>query len=194
MANASKIKPLADMYHPEEIAETSAYVDHVFDNAPDRYDTMRQNPFTCGGWVPRLDPIKPQKEAAVRAVLAQQWFATNGPVDADLQPLPLGYNERESLKKGGATHVLAWYARSFDVSEYDVVQHPSFHDYACGVMASELAPAFITENEQLKRRFPPRPLSGLGSGLIWLPPRYERCRTSTKSKSGKRRKLTDQTR
>ena len=142
---------------------------------------------SCGDWVPRLDPIKSQKEAAVRAVLAQQWFATNGPVDADLQPLPLGYNERESLKKGGATHVLAWYARSLDVLAYDIIQHPSFYDYACGVMASsEHAPAFITADPLLQRRFMPRPLSGLISGLIWLPPRYERCRTSIKSKSGKR--------
>ena len=34
-----------------------------------------------------------------RAKAARKWFAENGP--ADLQPLPLGYWERETLKAGG---------------------------------------------------------------------------------------------
>ena len=59
----------------------------------------------------------------------------NGP--ADLQPLPLDYSEREKLKAGGAPHILAWYARSLTGQKYDVLKHPSFHDYACGTMASE---------------------------------------------------------
>jgi hypothetical protein len=169
MAAARKIRPLADMYDPEEIAQATSDVDHVFNTAPDRHWTMRRNPFTSGGWVPRLDPIKPQIEAAVRAELARRWFANHGP--ADLQPLPFGYDEREPLKAGGAPHILAWYARSLDVLDYDVIQHPSFHDYACGVMASELAPESIREDERLQRRFPACPLSGLGSGLMWLPPK-----------------------
>jgi hypothetical protein len=88
----------------------------------------------------------------------------------------------ERLKRGGAPHILAWCARSLAALEYDVVEHPSFHDYACGVMASsDHAPASVTEDKQLQRRFPPRPLSGLISGHIWLPPKeYERCRPSMK--------------
>jgi hypothetical protein len=100
---------------------------------------------------------------------ARKWFADNGP--PDLQPLPLGYDERERLKHGGADHILAWYARSLDGRDYDVHAHPSFYDYACGVMASEFAPNFIKNDEKLKKRFPPRELAGMGSGLCWEPPK-----------------------
>jgi hypothetical protein len=181
MAPARK-RPLGAMFTAAEIAKASSYVDHVFKNAPDRHDTVRRNPFTCVVWDPALDPIKPQKEDAVRAVLAREWFANNGPADADLQPLPLGYDERERLKSGEAPHILAWYARSLETLDYDVVKHPSFHDYACGVMASsEHAPDFITGDKHLQQRFPPRPLSGLISGLIWLPPEEcGRCSPSMK--------------
>lgn len=103
-----------------------------------------------------------------KARAARKWFADAGPQDA--QPLPLGYNERERLKHGGVDHILAWYARSLDCRNYDVLAHPVFEDYARGVMASEFAPEFVTEDEKLKKRFPPRPLTGMGPGLCWLPP------------------------
>ena len=90
-----------------------------------------------------------------------------------LQPLPLSYAEREHLKIGGygpAKRILAWYARSLEGRDYNLEEHPSFHDYACGVMASELAPDFIRNDVELQRRFPPRPLDGLRNGLCWRPP------------------------
>jgi hypothetical protein len=98
---------------------------------------------------------------------ARKWFGDKGP--PDLQPLPLGYAERERLKHGGADHILAWYARSLDFQDYDIQAHPSFFDYACGVMASEFAPYFIKNNEKLKKRFPPRELAGIGPGMNWEP-------------------------
>jgi len=107
----------------------------------------------------------------LEALVARKWFAENGP--SDLQPLPLGYNEREDLKHGGADHILAWYARSLDCRDYDVRKHPSFEDYACGVMASEFCPYFLKAEDktgELQRRFPPRHLYGLGPGLVWEPP------------------------
>ena len=174
MAHARTVKPLNEIYTVAEIAKARFEVNQVFNNAPDRHETIRYNCFTSGGWVPGLDPIQPQKDDAIRAVLARRWHAKYGPVDADLQPLPLGYDEREALKGGGAPHILAWYARSLCVCGYDVTRHPKFRDYACGVMAS--SPIFFTENRDLQSRFPPRQLSGLGSGLIWLPPgQSERC-------------------
>jgi len=107
-----------------------------------------------------------------KAVAARKWFADNGP--PDLQPLPLGYNERERLKRGGAVHILAWYGRSLDSQNYDVLAHPAFHDYACGVMASAHTPDFIRNDEELRRRFPPRPLAWLNNGLVWEPPTHKR--------------------
>jgi hypothetical protein len=108
-----------------------------------------------------------------RARFARKWFADNGP--PDIQPLPLGYAEREALKGGGAAHILAWYARSLACRRYDVSEHPPFDDYARGVTASEFAPSFI-KKEHLLKRFPPRPLDGLGPGLCWQPPE-EHART-----------------
>ena len=51
-----------------------------------------------------------QSPLGKRAKAARQWYAEHGP--ADLQPLPLGYAERERLKDGSARHILAHYARS----------------------------------------------------------------------------------
>src|SRR5262245_10279529 len=90
-----------------------------------------------------------------RARAARTWFADNGP--ADMQPLPLGYAERERLKDGSKRHILAHYARSLADQDYDVENHPSFHDYACGWMASPYAPKSPTNDPELQRRFPPRP-------------------------------------
>lgn len=104
-----------------------------------------------------------------RAKAARQWFAEHG--SADLQPLPLGYDEREALKDTTATHILALYARSLAEQNYDVLKHPSFHDYACGTMASEFQGLdSMKKNPELLARFPPRPLAGLGPGLYWDPP------------------------
>jgi hypothetical protein len=113
--------------------------------------------------VSRNDPDGPLAQNA------RKWFAKNGP--PDLQPLPLGYTERERLKHGGADHILAWYARSLDGLYYDISVHPSFYDYACGLMASEFAPGFIKDDETLKKRFPPRDLAGLGPGFEWETPK-----------------------
>jgi hypothetical protein len=105
-----------------------------------------------------------------RAKAAREWFAEHGP--ADLQPLPLGYDEREALKDKSAAHILALYARSLAELKYDVLKHPSFHDYACGTMASEFQGLdSMKKNPELLKRFPPRHLDGLGPGLSWLPPK-----------------------
>jgi hypothetical protein len=105
-----------------------------------------------------------QSPCGRRATAACRWFA-------DLQPLPLSYGERERLKAGGPPHILAWYARSLANRHYDVLKHPSFYDYACGVMASEFGWATVKNDKKLQKRFPPRHLNGLGPGLQWLPPK-----------------------
>ena len=103
-----------------------------------------------------------------QALAAREWFKRNGPPDAP--PLPLGYYEREALKVGGPTHIIAWFACSLACRDYAVEKHPSFDDYACGLMASEYTPGFVKNDEELQRRFPPRPLAGIGPGLVWEPP------------------------
>jgi hypothetical protein len=109
-----------------------------------------------------------QKRLGRRAKVARKWFAVSGPPDAP--PLPLWYDEREDLKVGGLKHLVAEYACSLACLDFDVEKHPSFNDYARGVMASEHAPDFLKKDKQLQKRFPPRPLTGLEPGLVWKPP------------------------
>jgi hypothetical protein len=73
MAAAPTAKRLNENFSQAWITQASSYVDHVFDNAADRSNSPRRNPFTGADWDPDLDPIEPQKEEAVRAVLARRW-------------------------------------------------------------------------------------------------------------------------
>jgi len=107
---------------------------------------------------------------AWRARAAREFFAKHGP--ADLQPLPLGYAERERLKDGSVRHILAHYARSLAELNYDVETHPSFYEYACGWMASPVTRNLSAASDpELRRRFPPHPLEGLDNHLYWKPPK-----------------------
>jgi hypothetical protein len=125
------------------------------------------------------------------AMGARNWFAEHGP--PDLQPLPLGYSEREALKDGHtARHILAWYSRSLADLRYDFQKHPSFYDYACGVMASRHTLRWIAENPELQKRFPPRPLEWLDDSFYWRPPKRPRGRPrrATKDQHGSGSALT----
>jgi hypothetical protein len=118
-----------------------------------------------------VDLIPKRNPRGRRALAARKWFELHGPPDAP--PLPLGYNEREALKRGGLPHIVAWYACSLACRDYSFKDHPSFDDYARGVMASDhisYPAARIQKDAELQRRFPPRPLAGLGPALVWEPP------------------------
>jgi hypothetical protein len=151
--------------------EIKSYVDRLF--KANRKEGLADIPIIGGHYVPGEDNIRPLKKKACAALAAREWFYEKGPAYA--QPLPLSYGEREALKSGGVPHILAWYARSLEALDYNYLEHPSFDDYACGVMASEHTPDFI-KKEHLLKRFPPRPLDGLGPGLYWEPPE-EHART-----------------
>ena len=117
-----------------------------------------------------LDDLNRKRNPRGRpAMAARQWFEINGPPDAP--PLPISYDEREDLKVGGLPTIVALYARSWEGRDYDQ-DHPTFFDYACGVMASEhMGYPGIKEDAQLRKRFPPCQLTGLGPGLCWEPPK-----------------------
>lgn len=129
-----------------------------------------------------VDLVAKEKGLGPYGQRAREWFAKHGPPDAP--PLPLCYNEREKLKRGGLCHIVAWYARSLEDRDYNLSEHPSFDDYACGVMASEHTPWFITDDKELRKRFPPRHLDGLDNGLYWEPLK----RVGARSKRSVRRK------
>jgi hypothetical protein len=159
------------------IAEIDKEVDRLFTELNAMRGDYCVNPVTGGRFIWGDDPIAAQKEAARRALVALDWFANNGPADA--QPLPVSHHEREVLKSGGILHILAWYARSLEALGYDVKRHPSFEDYACGVMARPETPDFILNDPVLRRRFPPRHLVGLGAETLWRAPLRHVARRAT---------------
>jgi hypothetical protein len=132
------------------------------------------NPITGGKFVMGLDPIAIQKKEAIVALLAREWFAVNGPSDAP--PLPL-YDVDSYRDARGLKGVVGFYARSlsregYGRQSYDVCNHPSFDDFARGLMAlaTERGLWGLENDETLMRRFPPRPLVGMIRGAFWVPP------------------------
>jgi hypothetical protein len=163
---ARKMRPLNETYSQDEIDRATAYVTRVYKNG---LDDVEENP--VAGWADFAECSNSSEliEAAIRAVLARRWYAVNGPQDPDLQPLPLGWSERQDMPRCGAKHILYWSARSLAHLDYDITLHPSFYDYACGTLAHQNEGSQLLE--ELRDRFPPRLLPGLDrSTADWSPP------------------------
>ena len=137
-------------------------------------------------WVDCQETSAKQRQFERQALAAREWFKQHGPPGAPV--FPIGYAEREELKMGGLPHIIAWYARSLAARKYNFEEHPSFDEYASGVMASEKhAPGFIRDNEEMRRRFPPRPLAWLETGLYWCPPKPEGAQPEKRSRRSQQR-------
>jgi hypothetical protein len=152
------------------------HVDQLFKEIPAEYGSSQcQNPVTGGWFIRGLDPIAPQKRLACRALEAREWSARTGP--PDLPPLPVSGEEIDEIKRGqGLLHLFAYFARSIASRDYVVEGHPPFDVYASGMLASPYSADFFKKNEELKRRFPPRLISGLGPDNCSSPPE-EHART-----------------
>jgi hypothetical protein len=148
---------------------------------PPRYGELFTNPVTGGWFVYGDDPIEPQKETARRALLAREWFAIYGP--QDVQPLPISGMEIEDRKYGWdegkqpeINYIFSRYANSLWANNWDFNSHPSFEDFARGVLASkhpilDQVPRIPPFNfTALHKRYPPRALPGLNPHLYWKPP------------------------
>jgi hypothetical protein len=145
-------------------------VSRLFSDIGGQHGELCINPVTGGRFVFGEDPIAPQKQMARQALLARERFAEHAPPDAP--PLPLSSGEIEDLRyKGNALwHIIAQFACSLRSLGWDYTRHPSFEDFVRGVLASKKAPKFVLADEALRRRYPPRPLAGLGPYLVWEPP------------------------
>ena len=126
------------------------------------------NPITGAPFVWGVDPVEPQKRDAVLALLAREWFAVNGPSDAP--PLPLSHDEIEDARNASLTGVGGFYARSLALRQWDLREHPSSMDFACGLMAMNTGLWGIEKDACLKGRFPPRSLAGMTPSAHWEPP------------------------
>jgi hypothetical protein len=144
-------------------------VDRLFSEIKAKRGDFCINPVTGGHFIWGDDLIATQKKAAVDALRAQEWFAVNGPPDAPL--LPLSHDEIERYRNArGLTGLVGFHARSLARQGWDVRKHPSFEDFCCGLMATNTNMWVIEKDENLKRRFPPRPLAGMTPGAYWAPP------------------------
>ena len=150
-------------------------VDSLFKADAARHGEICDWPIVGGHYVSGFDPIKRMKKTAVRALVARDRFADNGPPDA--QSLPLSYDERERLKGHGLlNYIVALYARSLEGRDYDLQAHPSFSDYAGGVLweaeRGEIGTLpYSDELAELKKRYPPAMLAGIGPGFYWQSPK-----------------------
>jgi hypothetical protein len=143
-------------------------VDRLFNEMGATRGDYCRNPITGASFVWGVDPIGAQKRDAVRALRARELFAENGPPDAP--PLPLSHDEIEDAKNArGLTRVVGSYARSLAARDWNLPEHPSFDDFARGLMASNSG-WNLQKDEQLRRRFPPRSLEGMGPDQYWRPP------------------------
>ena len=158
---------------PKSIIERE--IDRLFDDP----DAAHTNPVNGAiNWA--REPIGPQKKAAVAPLLAREWFAVYGPPDAP--QLPLSHSDVEDYRNArGMKAIVGFYARSlsregYGRQSYDFCNHPSFDDFARGLMAMALERGLwgLENDENLKRRFPPRPLAGMTPVAYWAPPKeYE---------------------
>jgi hypothetical protein len=115
-----------------------------------------------------LDELRSKRRGDAR--FAQRFLYRMGPRDAPLLPLSNHKYKELMWSKVGIKQIAAWYARSLAVFGYEVFDHPDLEVFGSGVMASPFAPRHILDDVDLKIRFLPRILSGLGPGLIWSPP------------------------
>jgi hypothetical protein len=112
-------------------------IDKLFSELPTGYGNC-VNPVTGGSFVrgePGPDSIAYQKKEARKLLLARERFAAIAPPDAP--PLPVSdYDIDDYRNAGGLKGVVGFYARSISMRDYDTQNHPSFDDFACGLMAS----------------------------------------------------------
>jgi hypothetical protein len=100
-------------------------------------------------------------ELARRASAARERFKTDGPPWA--QPLPTSWDDCCKLARvGGRMELLGHYASSLLGSKWDETQ-PPFDVFCRGVMADRTTPAYLRNDPELRREFPPKPLEGLMS-------------------------------
>jgi len=144
-------------------------VERLFAEAPDRFEKyVRSIPVIGGLFFP--ESINEAKERLCRALRAYAWFEKTRPRDA--WPWPRNLEEYEDLtSRGGLSHIAALFIASLTGRDYAFDEHPSFDDFARGVLASPHAPDVLKQDKELLELYPPRHLPGLGSFLSWDPVR-----------------------
>jgi hypothetical protein len=150
-------------------------VDALFQQVLLQPNGQCENPVT-GGWFLKgesgEDSIAHQKHAAEKALLAQEWFALHGPRYAP--PLPVtAWGWEEMRRDFGLKPLIGFYARSLAIRNWEVHIHPSFEDFARGLLAIDTGLWVLQQRvgPALLKRYSPRALAGMTPGAYWAPPK-----------------------
>jgi hypothetical protein len=146
-------------------------VEELFPKKRSRGD-LTTNPVTGSEFCWGIDPIAVQKKNAVLALRAGEWISRTGPFGAPT--LPLSWAERDAMrfkKADPLSHLIAAFANSLRVHNWDYENHPSFEEFARSVLASKHTPEFVRTNEALRKKYPPKQLCAIGPGICWSPNR-----------------------
>jgi hypothetical protein len=154
-------------------------IDRQFSKMTAAHGECCNNPITGAGFVWGLDPIEQQKAEAASELLVREWFAVYGPADAP--PFPHEHEIDSYRDARGLKGVVGFFARSLARLDYDLRKHPSFDDFACGLMAFAVEYGLwnLEKDDTLIKRFPPLPLPGMTPSAYWAPPEeYEEIMAS----------------
>jgi len=151
-------------------------IDALFQAVLSKSDgSVCENPVTGGGFLKGEtgdDSIMYQKHAAEIALLAQEWFAVAGPRNAPL--LPLRQAEWDMMRycsAGGMQTLVGFFARSLSFQGWKVHNHPTFEDFARGLMTFPDIRSRAGQDPLVAKRYPPRVLVGMWPhGAFWEPP------------------------
>jgi hypothetical protein len=149
-------------------------VDALFHKVLLQPDGQCENPVTGGRFMKGEtgeDSIAYQKHTAEEALLAQEWFAVYGPPNAPLLPLLPGDWDR--MRYGGTVGLdvlIGFYARSLNFQGWKVHNHPTFEDFARGLMTFPDIRSRAGQDPLVAERYPPRVLVGMHNGAFWEPP------------------------
>ena len=105
------------------------------------------------------------KHQICRALAARAAFRETAPHWAPELPLSSADIEKLIHCKNNWFVLVGYYARSLACANWGI--HPTFRDYACGLMACEFAPQHLRIDPELQVEFPPRELAGFDRALCW---------------------------
>ncbi len=157
-------------------------VERMFGEISAKRGDLCTNPVTGGDFVYGFDPIKRQKAAAYKRLLVREYFALNAPPDAPRMPTDERDRGRAKYAGGLLGFITAQFIWSLE-NQHDLTVHPSFADFASGLLwqheniggCTEL-PFTPQQLPEMKRRYPPRKLEGLDYFCWRLPKRQNRSK------------------
>jgi hypothetical protein len=152
-------------------------VDAEFQNVLSQPDGWCENPITGGRFLKGgtgEDSIAHQKREAEKALLAQEWFALDGPANAPALPVTqMGWEDMRHDHECGLNPLIGFYSRSLSFRDWQVHNHPSFEDFARGLLANDNGHWDLPQRvgPAVLKRYPPRALAGMTPHGYWAPPK-----------------------